>query len=135
MEVCLAHKPREILVNQFVNSFTGDRIIKLLRVSVHLYASVNSRAQCLTQYSVLFYKCQPLTVKILSQVHLIAESVAVQCLGVCWHNLPGNNGLMCPYICIEWKKHSPKSAVLYARWMPVGHHQFLSVRVRTPLSV
>ncbi|KAF5902510.1 Uncharacterized protein DAT39_007781, partial [Clarias magur] len=47
-------------------------------------------------------------------VHLIPESVAAQRSRLCWHNLPGNNGLMCPRICIEWEKHSPKSAVLYA---------------------
>lgn len=82
--------------------------------TVHMYASVNTHAQCLIQYTVLFYKCLPGTVGIFSQVHLISDSVAVQCLRLCWHNLPRNNGLMCPHICMEWEKHSPKSAVLYA---------------------
>lgn len=76
--------------------------------------SVNPHAQSLNQYSVLLYKCLLLTVGIFSQVHVISNSVAVQCSRLCWHNLPGNNGLMCPRICIEWEKHSPKSAVLYA---------------------
>lgn len=85
------------------------------RICVYcMYTSVNLPAQSLIQYSVLFYKCLLLTVGIFSQVHLIPDSVAVQCSRLCWHNLPGNNGLMCSRICIEWEKHSPKSAVLYA---------------------
>lgn len=79
-----------------------------------MYASVNTHTQSQTQYSLLFYTCLFLIVGIFSQVHLIPESVAVQCSRLCWHNLPGNNGLMCPHICIEWEEHSPKSVVLYA---------------------
>lgn len=78
------------------------------------------------------------------QVRLMLRSGDVQRFGLCWHNLPGNNPLMCPMNLHEafWggggcfspmSKCVPQGSVLGP--MPLGLNQVLYVCFRTPPSI
>lgn len=77
-----------------------------------------------------------------SQVQLILRSGDVQRFGLCWHNLPGNNPLMCPMnlheafwggCCSPISKCVPQGSALGP--MPLGLNQVLYVCFRTPPSI
>ncbi len=81
-----------------------------------------------------------------SQVRLILRSGDVQRFGLCWHNLPGNNPLMCSMnlheavffgggggLLLTYKQVCTTG--LCARPMPLGLNQVLYVCFRTPPSI